>query len=91
MTKKLTLKEKKQMDRMFQRLMDHIGPILADAFNQQNDYIAEIMAKTIADAHKLILAASVDERREALDELKSVELSTDGGEAKKEEDDADDS
>ena len=89
MTKRITRKDKARdkalEDRVFNRLMDHIGPILAGAFNEQNDYIAHIMDKTIKDGYELILKHSVEERKEALKDL------VDGGEAKKEDDDADDS
>lgn len=91
MTKRITrkdkVKDKALEDRLFNRLMDHIGPILANTFNEQNAYIMDVMAKTISDAHKIILEHSVEERKEALVEMEKVELSTDGGEAKKEDDD----
>lgn len=79
MTKRITRKDKAKdkalEDRLFTRLMDHIGPILADTFNQQNDYIAVIMDKTIKDGYELILKHSIDERKQALADLE------DGGEA----------
>ena len=85
MTKRITrkdkVKDKALEDRLFNRLMDHIGPILADTFNQQNEYIAHIMDKTIKDGYELILKHSIEERKEALNDL------VDGGEAKKEDDD----
>ena len=91
MTKRITRKDKARdkalEDRVFNRIMDHIGPILAGAFNEQNDYIAHVMDKTIKDGYELILKHSIEERKEALADLENVELSTDGGEAKKEDDD----
>ena len=36
-TRKDKAKDKALEDRMFNRLMDHIGPILADTFNKQNE------------------------------------------------------
>ena len=91
MTKRITRKDKARdkalEDRVFNRIMDHIGPILAGAFNEQNDYLAHVMDKTIKDGYELILKHSIEERKEALADLENVELSTDGGEAKKEDDD----
>ena len=91
MTKRVTRKDKAKdkalEDRVFSRLMDHILPILSDTFNQQNEYIMTVMSKTIEETHKLILSHSIEERKEALADLENVELSTDGGEAKKEDDD----
>ena len=90
MTKRITRKDKARdksvEDRMFNRLMDHIGPILADTFNKQNEYIMEVMTKTIEDSHKLILSASIEDRKAALSELEGTEDSTDGCEAKREDD-----
>ena len=94
-TRKDKAKDKALEDRMFNRLMDHIGPILADTFNKQNEYIMEVMTKTIEDSHKLIIAASIEDRKAALSELEGTEdstdccevKSTDGCEAKKEGDD----
>jgi len=85
MTKRITrkdkVKDKALEERIFNRVLDHIGPILAQAFNEQNEYIAHIMDKTIKDGYELILKHSVEERKEALNDL------VDGGEAKKEDDD----
>ena len=95
MTKRVTRKDKAKdkalEDRVLNRVLDHIGPILAQTFNEQNEYILTVMNKTIAEAHKLILSHSIEERKEALADLENVELSTDGCEAKKEDDDGDDS
>tara|TARA_B100001245_G_scaffold4556_1_gene3346 strand:+ start:447 stop:773 length:327 start_codon:yes stop_codon:yes gene_type:complete len=108
MTKRITRKDKAKdkalEERIFNRVLDHIGPILAQTFNEQNEYILTVMNKTIEEAHKLILSHSIEERKEALSDLENVELSGDGGEAlaedageyiktkeEKEDDNADDS
>ena len=85
MTKRITRKDKAKdkalEERIFNRVLDHIRPILAETFDEQNRYIVAVMSKTISEAHKLILSHSIEERKEALDNLENVELSTDGGEA----------
>ena len=102
MTKRITRKDKAKdkalEERLFNRVMDHIGPILASTFNEQNQYIIDVMSKTIEDAHKLILKHSIDERKQALADLEDggEALAEDAGEyiktkEEKEDDNADDS
>jgi len=57
-------------DIMYKNIRERLGPVLDTYFAYQRDQIAEIMSSTISRCYKVMLEHTMEERQEALAELK---------------------